>query len=285
MAYKSCIEKGITLVNDLLDEEGFFLTLTNLQNKYDIAINFLDYESLIHAIDTWIIKLDLPDTSRLKRDKGPIRPLNLKNVLKNKKGSQDIYKILNFKNQIPISPKKYANLCLAFDIKDWNKYYKLPFTCLTDTTLKWFQYTVLHRITVTNVFLYRIKISDTYTCNFCDAAPETIEHMLYDCAKVRDLWNTVERWIHNTMNIDITFTRDQIILGSLNKSHKVLNWLVINIKYYIFKTKLKKQRLNIFAIQNLIKEKLEIEQYILSKNLKNDIFEKDWAPWFKMIQY
>jgi hypothetical protein len=159
--------------------------------------------------------------------------------MRNKKGSQDIYKILNCKKEVPNSQNKYAKLGLAFDAKEWGKYYKLPFTCLKDTTLRWFQYTVLHRIIVTNIFLYRLQISDTDTCSFCATTPETLEHMLYECHKVHDFWHAVERWIHNTMNCNIVLLKDLVILGSPHKVHMVLNWLIINIKYYIFKTKLK----------------------------------------------
>ena len=49
-------EKGICFVEDLLDENGNFLSLDDLQVKYNIHLNFLQYFQLIAAIPSCLKK-------------------------------------------------------------------------------------------------------------------------------------------------------------------------------------------------------------------------------------
>ena len=51
----------------------------------------------------------------------------------------------------------------------WGKYYVIPFRCVKDTTLSWFQYKILQRILTTNkfIYIYMIHYVDSSTCEFC----------------------------------------------------------------------------------------------------------------------
>jgi len=49
-------EKGICFIQDLLDENGKFLSLDDFQVKYDIHLNFLQYFQLIAAIPSCLKK-------------------------------------------------------------------------------------------------------------------------------------------------------------------------------------------------------------------------------------
>lgn len=48
--WKTWFEKGIYLVQDLLNEDGKFLSLQEFQDKFDLEINFLQYFQMIAAI-------------------------------------------------------------------------------------------------------------------------------------------------------------------------------------------------------------------------------------------
>ena len=50
MFWKIWFEKGIYLVQDLLNEDGKFLSLQEFQDKFDLEIHFLQYFQMIAAI-------------------------------------------------------------------------------------------------------------------------------------------------------------------------------------------------------------------------------------------
>ena len=69
------------------------------------------------------------------------------------------------------------------------------------------------------------------------------------------------------------------MFGSINKSDKVINWLFLTVKQYIYRTKYQSKRPNIFAVQHIIKEQFEIQKYILMKNCKYNEFFTMWSNW------
>ena len=80
----------------------------------------------------------------------PIQPVKLKIVL-NKNASSTSF--LNNKIKTPKAQTIYADKGLIFYHRTWTNYYLIPFKCVKDTTLIWFQYRLLHRILGTNTFL------------------------------------------------------------------------------------------------------------------------------------
>ena len=57
-----------------------------------------------------------------------------------------------------------------------------------------------------------------------------------------------------------------------NETCKFVNWLIINIKHYIYRMKVQKQKLNIKAIKNILQKLFQIEKYILFKNCVYNLF-------------
>ena len=211
---------------------------------------------MMHAIKSGLNNFNLANIS-LKRDTNPVLPSKLKILLHNKKGCKDMYKLLIKKTITPKAQIKFSKLGLGNSPNQWKKHYSLTQTITTDTTLIWYQYQILHRILATKELLYKMKYVDSDLCDFCNQDTETIEHLLYECDIVKVLWRDTERWIKNTTGQNTTFTKNTIIFGMENdKDNTVPNWLILNIKYEIFKSKQQKRKPNILAIQNVIKKKL-----------------------------
>ena len=61
----------------------------------------------------------------------------------------------------------------------------------------------------------------------------------------------------------------------------VINWLIINIKYYIHIMKIQKRKLNLPALQNIIKTKIETERCIIFKSGNNHVVDK-YGEWFNL---
>ena len=89
--------------------------------------------------------------------------------------------------------------------------------------------------------------------------------MFYECPKVAVLWNAVEQWILNRSE-HIKVDKHMILFGIIK--NVLLNWLIVNIKYYIYITKIRKGKLNKDAIKNIrpICEKLNVEHFIFYKS-------------------
>jgi hypothetical protein len=201
-------------------------------------------------------------------------------LLKSKTGSKDMYKLLNYEAVTPTSQIRYRNQGFAFNSKEWEKYYIVPFICVKDTTLIWFQYRIIHQILTTNTFLYKIKYIETNECTFCKNSPETLAHLFYNCNKVKDMWHAVANWVLNKKGIHMKLNKTVILFGLTDKTKDVfLNWLLINIKYYIYKTKIEKRELNIVAVKNTLQNKYEIEKCILFKTCRYEEYNAFWAPW------
>ena len=165
-------------------------------------------------------------------------------------------------------------------------YITIPFQCLKDPTLLWFQYRILHRIITTNTFLYKIKYIESNICDLCHSQPETLEHLFFDCPKVLDVWKETELWIQDKGE-HIKFDKQTVLFGIFNsKGNKTTfaNWLIINVKYYIYVSKIQKIKPSIYALLNIIKDKIHIEKYILYKNCQFEEFEKYWAPWSRFLE-
>ena len=81
--------KGIHTINDLIKEDKEFCSLEELREKYNIHTNFLTYQSIKRAVYHFILKnqnlFDLEKKTVL-----PNIPINLKLILKDKKGAQEI---------------------------------------------------------------------------------------------------------------------------------------------------------------------------------------------------
>ena len=229
---------------------------------YNIKTNLLEYGSLIRAVKCYIGQLD-----NIKIPNNPVFPFKLKVLRKSSKGCNDIYKLLNYKSITPKAHIKYANEGFIIDDEKWKKYNSIPFKCL-NITLAWFQYRLIHRIIATNTFLYKIHYVKANICTFCSTEPETLSHLFYDCHIVKNLWEEVQTWIIVETGIIIQLEKHTVIFGMINNEKcRFVNWLTINIKHYIYRMKVQKQKLNIKAIKNILQKQFQIEKYI--KNIVN----------------
>ena len=91
---------------------------------------------------------------------GPIIPKLISTILKQKKGSQNIYEILNKNNDEPTGKIKWNQIYNNIDENTWEYIFQAPFKITKCTKLRWFQTTINHKIMVTtcNKFLFQINL-------------------------------------------------------------------------------------------------------------------------------
>ena len=112
------------------------------------------------------------------------------------------------------------------------------------------------------MFLYMIHYVDTNMCIFCYNYPETLQ-------QVKALRNSVQDWVLIKTGTVVHFDKVIVMFGMVNiKYSNIIDWLVINIKYYEYTMKMQKQKLVIASVQSILQNKFHIERYISLKKIQ-----------------
>ena len=108
-----------------------------------------------------------------------------------------------------------------------------------------------------------------------------INRPLVACSKAKELWLNIEEWLLNRFNLPLTFDRNAILFGKYKKCgtymSRVYNLITLTIKYYIFSTKYKNNSyLSLSAIQQIITDRILIENFLLLKNCRYKEYQTLW---------
>ena len=163
----------------------------------------------------------------------------------------------------------------------WKVIYKICNYSVIDNNVIWLQYRILYGILGTREYLNKLKISRTSICVLCNQHDEDIDHLLYKCKEVKQLWNNVQQWIKNKLAINLEFTTLMKTLGYLETDNNFwpINLILMSTRKYIFWCSKNAKKPNMFYLQKEIK-KIYYEQRILSiLNCKPETFNKRWFFW------
>ena len=271
--YRSWKNKGILMINDLLDADGELLTYVEFQRKYQLLTNFLVYEGIVKSIKDYIFSFRFAQF--LYRQDNPILTYSLLHILRYKKGCRDIYDKLNNTEILPISVRKWQ---LEFNItqSQWKNIFALPFKVTQEMNLRWLQIRINHRILGLNNYLYKMKIVESDKCTFCNQVSETIQHLFWECEQVEYFWNGFETILHDNCGLlDVKFNAENIIFGN-QKYDNLLNELILIGKRYIFHMKKEKKMPTLNAFLYLVKSNFKAQKYNAVKNQTLPALEKRW---------
>ena len=88
---------------------------------YNVNINFLKYSGIVKSILDWKKKINLVNIET--RMPNPIVPASIKVYLKNKKGAQDMYRLLRKTKDTPTGKISW-NKKYSLTDNEWNKIYR-----------------------------------------------------------------------------------------------------------------------------------------------------------------
>ena len=104
-------------MNDLLDSEGRLLSHMKFQEMYDIKAPFLLYNGLLSAIKE---RLSKNSGLKLVKIQGPVLPLNIRLLIKGRKGCKDIYNALNRREEhVKIKAQIKWNSLFEQEVLNW----------------------------------------------------------------------------------------------------------------------------------------------------------------------
>ena len=278
--YRKWYNKGIKYIYDLLDEDCNFLTLDNIQHRFSLQISHLAYTGIVHAIKSDLKKYNFERNSYRY---GPHIPQTIKIYICTKRGSRPMYDILN-RVQVtnPTGKRKWAKV---FNIPDseWKFIFTLPFQVCKDSKLQWTQVRINHYILTTNTFMYKIGMINYTVCTLCETEDETIYHLIWQCSKTQQFIGDFKIYC-NSKNIAFEIADKTFIFGDLKSQDKVLNYLLIYMKYYIYKTRCLKHKLSVKAFLGELYFSYKTLELLAKEENEINNFNANWEKWTLLWQ-
>ena len=264
---------GINCIGDLFNSDGSFSSAEQINIKYNLSLNFLTFQQLKCAIKKCLTDLSLKTENICKQHRPIITPY-LRLILKDSKGSKSIYQSLNKNNDQPVCVQTWAQkLNISIDFDEWKQIFFLPFLITKDSYIQWFQYRIIHRILGVNKFLYKIKYIDSSDCTFCTDEQETIEHLFWNCPKVKPI---ISNYLKYNGTVYLNLTVKKMLFGYVKSNTYAKNTLLILFKMYIFKCRSRKQIPTETGARNFISIKFTILRKAAIENNNLECFNKDW---------
>ena len=94
-----------------------------------------------------------------------------------------------------------------FDVEDTlDKVYLLPHNVASETYVWSFQYRLLNYILFTNNKLFKIGLSLTDQCTFCNLNEETLYHLFFECSRVQAFWECFVDWWRDVAHENLMLT-------------------------------------------------------------------------------
>lgn len=276
--YKSWFVKGICYCRDFVDNQGNFYDFDTFTRNTAINTNFLQFQGVIEC-------LNFKKSRKISIKSnifGPIIPKTISTILKQYKGSQNIYATLNKNNDEPTGKIKW-NYIYNIDENMWEDIFQAPFKITKCTKLRWFQITINHKIMITNKFLFQINLANSPNCSFCGNYEETIEHLLWRCPKTQLF---IQEMLNNfkEMSIELDLKEETFILGNFSKpTSKIVQFLILIAKYFISMCRNTNQPLNYLTYKINVQSLFLSHREIAARNNKLSEFLNSWRPFQKLL--
>jgi hypothetical protein len=273
-------KQGINLIHDIVNSEGKFLTVNELEQKYVIKCDMLKYNSLKDAIPTeWRKKIK---TMKINDNAISFQEILTVKIGKHTKPisliqNREIYGEFIKAKQIEPIIKTQMQQVLDIEENQWTDIFTVP-KVIQDTKIRSFQYKILFNLIPCNLYLKRINKSETDLCPFCPELDDLIHYFL-ECPETYRFWTSFKNWWRGlTGGDDININRTNILVGFLNKHKRrdTLNACTLLAKWHIYKSKLDQSLPFFYKFLCKLKYTLLIEKTIALKNNRLYTYDNKW---------
>jgi hypothetical protein len=271
--------KGINIIHDIMDENGRFLTVHELETKYNIKCNVMNYNALKDAIPkSWrtTVKTMKFSQNSISFDEDTFLKLGTRDYNAKQITNKGLYWNLIGKIRIkPIFTEKLQQE-LQIEKEDWETIFTIP-RVIANTKIKAFQYKLLFNLLPCNLYLWRIGRSDTNKCLACGKL-EDIAHYLFECPHVVPYWNNFMRWWNNMTDGQLFLDKRSAITGFMGQIEYIqtLNACLLFAKWHVYKCKLNESEVFFYKFLCELKYTLDIEKIIALKNDKIQQYNIKW---------
>ena len=268
--WEDWISAGIIKIKHLLNSDGHFLSHNEIIEKYNVRCSFLNILQLRHIIPKpWMNKLKeckkiCPDSRQPS--------INISGMYKSieKLKCKDFYWALVDRTKVePKCVHKWSEIYPYFETAEpeiWKRIFNMAFNVTQETLIQSFQYRLIHRIIPCNKWLETIRVKDTNICNYCDNVDD-LQHFFLYCHNVHKFWVSLYKWWNRTSGIIInneTEIEECILFGYPGEEDivKVLNYVIIQAKYYIYIQRLcAENNIDFYDFLMILQQKLRIKKY------------------------
>ena len=271
--HQSWVDKGLLTIGDLLDDDGDMFTIEYIRGDLGLQCDFLLYNRLKIRIHQ-VMGNNLISTADNVR---PRLPYILYIAETNSKGNKNTYyNVTNTGNMVlnDLQTKWSEKLndeiridTLSNSLKNAKKYSPSVYQ-------HFLQYKLLHRRIVHNTLLFRMGISNTPNCLFCDE-PETIEHVYLECPNAVNLWLNTENWVKSLNFPHFKISENEKIFGEKYNNH-LKHIIVISIKDVIYQKRKLGNTMHLADVKRQVLKNLHITKtQELLKNQDTN-FDENW---------
>ena len=241
-------------------------TREELENVYNLEVS---NESLLEI--HYIIKLALRNLG-FKDNQSiisflPTQPLLINILNMTKKGCNVYCRLLKKKSNLnqtltPSETKWHSELNRTFGTTFWNKTYSLTASIRHENKMKYLQFQINRNCLFTNYRVHKFKNHISPLCTYCAHVegvthPELVSHLFFECDFVLSLWQEVRGWL-STFNENLQLNRTKLLFGDHEEPcNSVINFVILSVKYFIWKEKFQSKTLNLTGFQSFLKFKLD----------------------------
>ena len=82
---------------------------------------------------------------------------------------------------------------------------------------------------------------------------------------MKRFWRDLDEWLSNNFGLRIILT-DKKILFSYEQKNKLINYVCVQSKYYVYSNKFSRRGLNVEVFKSILKKKYQSEKYLANLN-------------------
>ena len=148
------------------------------------------------------------------------------------------------------------------------------------STLREFQFKLLHGIVYTNFHLHKFKMIDNNLCSFCQKDEETYKHIFYTCEFTRKVWERCSTFFDYVDLQNLSWEEIQFGIDLPNKGKsQVVNHVMILVKHFLFLGRKRNTPPTEHIIKNRIdQDRLEEKKLAILHN-SLPLHLKKWENW------
>ena len=165
----------------------------------------------------------------------------------------------------PTNENKVLNY--GFNKENIHDVYLLLFLLTDETKLIAFQYKIMDNILPCRSSLFRAGLVDDDICSLCKLENQLLVRMLYNCSESLLFWDKFMQWWQEKISETFVLSVSAILFGwhQNTNNKRVLNYVLIIAKYYIFTTSVCDKKLSFDCFLLHLNSKLDILRTIATK--------------------
>ena len=277
---------NIMWIQDLLTGEGpyRFLTLQELERKYEMRIPFTEYYGIIKAIpEQWKQILSNPETDSIdsKEDYKLIDRID-----DCPKPSRILYKMLlkkKFKPPINKARKWSEELNTQIQVEEFVEGLESGRTSTINSRLRSFNYNFHMRNVPYESRLHKMGIKPSELCMHCNQK-ESLLHLYWTCPLSRRLWERLKEEIMKHLGLDITLIASECLLNTNIKTtykkmdtRRSVRIMYLLCKYYIHLSKCTEEERSPYGLIGYIMKAYNMEHKICQQKGSLKLISVDWS--------